>query len=61
MSSVRDPDTVEDGAAILGVDHAPRIGTASCDWLRDSRRHADVVIGGGVDAVNKVGDGSTRV
>jgi hypothetical protein len=33
-----DPDTVEDGAAILGVDHAPRIGTSSRDWLRDSRR-----------------------
>jgi hypothetical protein len=31
-----DSDTVEDGAAILGVDHAPRIGTASSDWLRDS-------------------------
>jgi len=32
-----DPDIVEDGTAILGVDHAPRIGTPSSDWLRDSR------------------------
>jgi hypothetical protein len=32
-----DPDTVEDGAAILGVDHAPRIGTSSSDWHPDSR------------------------
>jgi hypothetical protein len=31
-----DLDTVEDGAAILGVDHAPRIGSSSGDWLRDS-------------------------
>jgi hypothetical protein len=38
-----DPDAVEDGAAILGVDHAPRIGTASSDWLRDSRGHTDAV------------------
>ena len=38
-----DPDTVEGGAAILGVDHAPRIGTASSDWLRDSRGHTDDV------------------
>jgi hypothetical protein len=38
-----DPDTVEDGAAILGVDHAPRIGNASSDWLRDSRGHIDVI------------------
>jgi len=38
-----DSDTVEDGAAILGVDHAPRIGTASSDWLRDSRGHTDDV------------------
>ena len=38
-----DPDTVEDGAAILGVDHAPRIGNASSDWLRDSRGHIDAV------------------
>ncbi|MDT5330980.1 MAG: hypothetical protein QOF31_2277, partial [Mycobacterium sp.] len=34
-----DPDTVEDGTTILGVDHAPRIGTSSSDWLRDSRGH----------------------
>ena len=27
-------------AAILGVDHAPRVGTASSDWLRDSRGQA---------------------
>jgi hypothetical protein len=38
-----DPDTVEDGAAILGVDHAPRIGTTSSDWLGDSRGHPDAV------------------
>ena len=38
-----DPDTVEDGAAILGVDHAPRIGIASSDGLRDSRGDADDV------------------
>src|SRR6202790_3022693 len=38
-----DRDTVEDGAAILGVDHAPRIGTASSDWLRDSQGHTDDV------------------
>jgi hypothetical protein len=38
-----DPDSVEDGAAILGVDHAPRIGNASSDWFRDSRGHADAV------------------
>ena len=38
-----DPDTVEDGAAILGVDHGPRIGTPSSDWLRDSRGHTDGV------------------
>jgi hypothetical protein len=38
-----DPDTVEDGAAILGVDHAPRIGTSSSDWLRDARGHSDDV------------------
>ena len=38
-----DLDTVEGGAAILGVDHAPRIGTASSDWLRDSRGYTDDV------------------
>jgi hypothetical protein len=38
-----DPDTVEDGAAILGGDHAPRIGTTSSDWLGDSRGHPDAV------------------
>jgi len=38
-----DLDTVEDGAAILGVDHAPRIGTTSSDWLGDSRGHPDAV------------------
>jgi len=32
-----DPDAVEDGATILGVDHAPRIGTRSSEWLRDPR------------------------
>jgi hypothetical protein len=32
-----DPDTVEDGAAIPGVDHAPRIGTSPTDWLRNAR------------------------
>jgi hypothetical protein len=45
-----DPDTVEDGAAILGVDHAPRIGTSSRDRLRDSQR-AILIHGGGVDAL----------
>lgn len=42
----RDPadlDTVEDRAAILGVDHAPRIGTASSDRHCDSRGHTDDV------------------
>lgn len=33
------PDTVEDGPAILAVNHATRIGTASGDWARDSRGH----------------------
>jgi hypothetical protein len=28
-----DPDTVEDGVTILGVDHAPRISTPSSDCL----------------------------
>ncbi len=38
-----DSETVEDGAAILGVDHAPRIGNASSDWPRDSRGHIQLV------------------
>jgi hypothetical protein len=38
-----DLDTVEDGSAILGVDHAPRIGIPRMNWLRDSRSHTDDV------------------
>jgi hypothetical protein len=38
-----DPDSVEDGAAILGFDHSPRIGTASSNWLSDARVHTDRV------------------
>src|SRR5258705_9027100 len=38
-----DPDSVEDRAAIVGVDHAPRIGTASRNWLSDARVHTDRV------------------
>jgi hypothetical protein len=38
-----EPDTIEDGAAIVGLDHAPRIGTSSNDWIRDSRVHTDDV------------------
>jgi hypothetical protein len=42
---VRDGEVtgVEDGAAIVGVDHAPRIGTASSNWLSDARVHTDRV------------------
>jgi len=32
-----EPDTIEDGAAIVGLEHAPRIGTSSNNLLRDSR------------------------
>jgi hypothetical protein len=38
-----DADSVEDGTAIVGVDHAPRIGTALSNWLSDARVHIDRV------------------
>ena len=35
-----DPDTVEDGAAVRGVGHAPRIGNASS---RSAQRRAEII------------------